>query len=156
MKENNTAGTEPPSTNPALPPASNSSTASIILGSNSSLVSASFLQDVLAAWRASLNGTVPAPLVRLRAGQNVRLHVVNDLDEDSSIHWHGLLVPAQFDGGLGNDTLIGGSGNDNLDGGAGSDSLVGNDGNDTLAGGASRDTLLGGGLASGVPVAPRR
>ncbi|WP_319798383.1 copper resistance system multicopper oxidase [Nitrobacter sp.] len=45
-----------------------------------------------------INGTVPAPLIRLREGQNVRLRVVNDLDEDSSIHWHGLLVPPQFDG----------------------------------------------------------
>jgi CopA family copper-resistance protein len=45
-----------------------------------------------------VNGTVPAPLIRLREGQNVRLHVINDLDEDSSIHWHGLLVPTQFDG----------------------------------------------------------
>jgi CopA family copper-resistance protein len=45
-----------------------------------------------------VNGTVPAPLIRLREGQSVRLNVVNDLDEDSSIHWHGLLVPAQFDG----------------------------------------------------------
>lgn len=45
-----------------------------------------------------INGTVPAPLIRLREGQNVRLKVINDLDEDSSIHWHGLLVPAQFDG----------------------------------------------------------
>jgi CopA family copper-resistance protein len=45
-----------------------------------------------------VNGTVPAPLLRLREGQKVRLNVVNDLDVDSSIHWHGLLVPAQFDG----------------------------------------------------------
>lgn len=45
-----------------------------------------------------INGTVPAPLIRLREGQNVRLNVVNDLAEDSSIHWHGLLVPPQFDG----------------------------------------------------------
>ncbi len=45
-----------------------------------------------------INGTVPAPLIRLREGQNVRLSVTNDLDEDSSIHWHGLLVPFQFDG----------------------------------------------------------
>ena len=45
-----------------------------------------------------INGTVPAPLIRLREGQKVRLHVVNDLDEDSSIHWHGLLVPSRFDG----------------------------------------------------------
>ena len=46
----------------------------------------------------SINGTVPAPLIRLREGQTVRLNVVNDLDEDSSIHWHGLLVPPQHDG----------------------------------------------------------
>ncbi|CAH0498982.1 MULTISPECIES: copper resistance system multicopper oxidase [Sphingomonadaceae] len=45
-----------------------------------------------------INGTVPAPLIRLRQGQTVRLAVTNDLEEDSSIHWHGLLVPFQFDG----------------------------------------------------------
>ena len=46
----------------------------------------------------TVNGTVPGPLVRLREGQNVRLYVTNTLDEDSSIHWHGLLLPFQFDG----------------------------------------------------------
>lgn len=46
----------------------------------------------------AINGTVPAPLIRLREGQNVRLSVTNDLDEDSSIHWHGLLLPFQMDG----------------------------------------------------------
>jgi len=45
-----------------------------------------------------LNGTVPGPLIRLKQGSSVRLHVTNDLDVDSSIHWHGLLVPAQYDG----------------------------------------------------------
>ena len=45
-----------------------------------------------------VNGTVPAPLLRLREGQTVRLNVVNELDEDSSIHWHGVLVPTEFDG----------------------------------------------------------
>ncbi len=46
----------------------------------------------------AVNGSVPGPLLRLREGQNVRLTVSNHLDEDSSIHWHGLLLPAQFDG----------------------------------------------------------
>lgn len=46
----------------------------------------------------AVNGTVPGPLIRLREGQDVRLHVTNNLAEDSSIHWHGLLVPFQFDG----------------------------------------------------------
>ncbi|MEJ5977603.1 copper resistance system multicopper oxidase [Novosphingobium sp. PS1R-30] len=45
-----------------------------------------------------VNGTVPAPLIHLREGQTVRLHVENTLDEDSSIHWHGLLLPFQMDG----------------------------------------------------------
>ncbi|UDF04067.1 copper resistance system multicopper oxidase [Asticcacaulis sp. AND118] len=45
-----------------------------------------------------VNGTIPAPLVRLREGQTVRLHVENTLDEDSSIHWHGLILPFQMDG----------------------------------------------------------
>lgn len=45
-----------------------------------------------------VNGTVPAPLIRLKEGQHVRLKVNNRLDEDSSIHWHGLLVPPEHDG----------------------------------------------------------
>ncbi|MBB5281809.1 CopA family copper-resistance protein [Pacificimonas flava] len=46
----------------------------------------------------AVNGSVPGPLVRLKEGQPVRLNVTNTLHEDSSIHWHGLLVPFQFDG----------------------------------------------------------
>ncbi len=45
-----------------------------------------------------INGTVPAPLIRLREGQNVRLTVSNALDEETSIHWHGLILPFQMDG----------------------------------------------------------
>jgi len=45
-----------------------------------------------------INGTVPGPLVRLKQGQTARLSVINDLDVDSSIHWHGLLLPFQMDG----------------------------------------------------------
>ncbi|MBH1945378.1 copper resistance system multicopper oxidase [Erythrobacter sp. YJ-T3-07] len=46
----------------------------------------------------AVNGSVPGPLVRLKEGEPVNLNVTNSLDEDSSIHWHGLLVPFQFDG----------------------------------------------------------
>ncbi len=45
-----------------------------------------------------VNGTVPAPLVRLKEGQRVRLRVTNTLKQESSIHWHGLLVPFEMDG----------------------------------------------------------
>ncbi|HEX7852261.1 MAG TPA: copper resistance system multicopper oxidase [Sphingobium sp.] len=44
------------------------------------------------------NGTMPGPLVRLKQGQHVRLSVANGLNEDTSIHWHGLIVPFQYDG----------------------------------------------------------
>ena len=46
----------------------------------------------------AVNGTSPAPLVRLKEGQNVRISVTNDLDEETSIHWHGLILPFQMDG----------------------------------------------------------
>ncbi|MXP29841.1 copper resistance system multicopper oxidase [Porphyrobacter algicida] len=46
----------------------------------------------------AVNGSVPGPLVRLTEGSPVRINVTNTLDADSSIHWHGLLVPFQFDG----------------------------------------------------------
>jgi len=45
-----------------------------------------------------LNDTVPGPLLRLKQGQKLRLTVINELDEESSLHWHGLLVPFQMDG----------------------------------------------------------
>jgi len=51
-----------------------------------------------AAHAIAVNGSVPGPLVRLREGETVRLTVHNHLAEDSSIHWHGLLVPFQYDG----------------------------------------------------------
>ncbi len=46
----------------------------------------------------AINGTVPGPLIRLKEGQNVRIKVTNKLDEDTSIHWHGLILPFQMDG----------------------------------------------------------
>jgi len=46
----------------------------------------------------TINGTLPAPLIRLREGQNVRIAVTNTLDEDTSIHWHGLILPFRMDG----------------------------------------------------------
>jgi CopA family copper-resistance protein len=46
----------------------------------------------------TINGMVPGPLIRLKEGTTVRLVVTNTLTEDTSIHWHGLLVPFQMDG----------------------------------------------------------
>lgn len=46
----------------------------------------------------TVNGTLPAPLIRLKEGERARLIVTNHLSEDTSIHWHGLLLPFQMDG----------------------------------------------------------
>ncbi len=46
----------------------------------------------------TVNGTLPGPIIRLKEGQKVRLTVTNTLKEDSSIHWHGVLLPFQMDG----------------------------------------------------------
>ena len=47
----------------------------------------------------AVNGSVPAPLLRWREGDTVSVRVSNHLpDAPSSIHWHGLLLPANMDG----------------------------------------------------------
>uniref|UniRef100_UPI00356A5787 multicopper oxidase domain-containing protein n=2 Tax=Immundisolibacter sp. TaxID=1934948 RepID=UPI00356A5787 len=51
-----------------------------------------------AAWAHTLNGTVPGPLIELHEGSDALLRVHNTLDEDSSIHWHGILLPFEMDG----------------------------------------------------------
>jgi CopA family copper-resistance protein len=45
-----------------------------------------------------VNGQVPAPLLRWREGDTVTLRVSNRLSTRSSIHWHGMIVPADMDG----------------------------------------------------------
>lgn len=45
-----------------------------------------------------VNGQLPAPLLRWREGDTVTIRVTNDLDVDTSIHWHGILLPFQMDG----------------------------------------------------------
>jgi CopA family copper-resistance protein len=46
----------------------------------------------------TVNGSVPAPTLRWKEGDTVTLRVANALDEDASIHWHGILLPANMDG----------------------------------------------------------
>ena len=50
------------------------------------------------AWARTVNGTLPAPTLRWREGDTVTLRVANRLREDTSMHWHGILLPANMDG----------------------------------------------------------
>src|SRR5262245_41956293 len=46
-----------------------------------------------------INGSYLGPTVRCRAGDRLALRVRNDLSEPTTLHWHGLHVPARRDGG---------------------------------------------------------
>ena len=46
----------------------------------------------------TVNGQIPAPTLHFKEGKTVTIHVYNDLDVDSSIHWHGLILPTEMDG----------------------------------------------------------
>jgi CopA family copper-resistance protein len=46
----------------------------------------------------TINGTIPGPVIRLKEGQLATLRVTNRLEEHTSIHWHGLLLPPAVDG----------------------------------------------------------
>ena len=46
----------------------------------------------------AINGGVPAPTLRWKQGERVSLNVANNLAEDSSIHWHGIILPSDMDG----------------------------------------------------------
>ena len=46
----------------------------------------------------TLNGSVPGPTLRFREGDEAVLRVQNRLDVDTSVHWHGLILPPNMDG----------------------------------------------------------
>ncbi len=46
----------------------------------------------------TINDLFPGPVLRFTEGDVARIHVVNKLKEETSIHWHGILVPPNMDG----------------------------------------------------------
>jgi hypothetical protein len=46
----------------------------------------------------TINGGIPGPTLRFREGDLARIRVHNRMDDDTSIHWHGILVPPGMDG----------------------------------------------------------
>eukprot|EP00903_Cladosiphon_okamuranus_P004287 g4285.t1 len=47
---------------------------------------------------ATYNGSIPAPVIRATQGKPVRIEVLNNLDEETTVHWHGLRIPVYMDG----------------------------------------------------------
>lgn len=46
----------------------------------------------------SINGQIAGPTLRWKEGEEVTINVINRLQEETSIHWHGVLVPYRMDG----------------------------------------------------------
>ncbi len=50
------------------------------------------------AFATAVNKMLAGPTLRWREGDEITIHVTNNLDEDSSIHWHGIILPYTMDG----------------------------------------------------------
>lgn len=48
--------------------------------------------------KITVNGSIPAPTLRFTEGDEAVIHVTNKMDEPTSIHWHGLILPGDMDG----------------------------------------------------------
>lgn len=46
----------------------------------------------------TINNSIPGPPIKAKIGDFLRIKVNNDFDEETSIHWHGVLVPNRMDG----------------------------------------------------------
>ncbi|WP_339900454.1 copper resistance system multicopper oxidase [uncultured Gilvimarinus sp.] len=46
----------------------------------------------------TINGSIPAPTLRFKEGDEVTIRVTNRLPVSTSIHWHGIILPFQMDG----------------------------------------------------------
>lgn len=75
-------------------------TASVLTGREINLIIGSTPVNFTGAPRmaTTINGSIPAPTLRLREGDEVTIRVTNNLSVSSSIHWHGIILPYQMDG----------------------------------------------------------
>jgi FtsP/CotA-like multicopper oxidase with cupredoxin domain len=46
----------------------------------------------------AINGTIPGPTLRFTEGEYAKIHVTNNMEVETSVHWHGLLLPNFYDG----------------------------------------------------------
>lgn len=46
----------------------------------------------------TINDSIPGPVLRFKEGDFARIRVHNEMDEETSIHWHGVLLPNRQDG----------------------------------------------------------
>ncbi|CTQ47628.1 multicopper oxidase family protein [Roseibium aggregatum] len=57
-----------------------------------------YREDAAVSELWTYNGATPGPEIRLRAGETVKVRLLNNLDEPTSIHWHGIRIDNAMDG----------------------------------------------------------
>lgn len=84
----------------ALEPRLHTGSAPVITGTDIALVVEELPVNFTGAPRmaTTINGSLPAPTLRLREGDTVTIRVTNRLRETTSIHWHGIVLPHEMDG----------------------------------------------------------
>ena len=89
-----------PASVPGIASATATGTAPVLRGTEFDLVIAATPVDFTGRPRmaTTVNGSLPAPTLRWREGDTVTLRVTNRLAVDTSIHWHGILLPYRMDG----------------------------------------------------------
>ena len=86
--------------NPLLAAMSNMNEPQTLSGTNFNLAYSPTLVNFTGKERyaTAINGSVPAPVLRWREGDRVTLNVTNNMADDTSIHWHGIILPSNMDG----------------------------------------------------------
>jgi len=74
--------------------------APVLTGTDFSLTIAETAVNFTGAVRmaTTINGSIPAPILRWREGDTITLRVTNRLKVPTSIHWHGIILPYRMDG----------------------------------------------------------
>ena len=81
---------------PFLPLAGNAETAPLVIHAAPGKAHLLGPERATPVW--SYNGTIPGPEIRVRQGERVRVLARNGLDEETTIHWHGIRTPNAMDG----------------------------------------------------------
>jgi FtsP/CotA-like multicopper oxidase with cupredoxin domain len=72
--------------------------AGLTLGGYSRAAAPAAVPRVLRVTKSGYDGKVPGPQLRVKRGEEFAVRVVNELDEPTAVHWHGVRVPNAMDG----------------------------------------------------------
>lgn len=52
------------------------------------------------------NGSIPGPTIIVNEGDKIRVEFINKLDQPTTVHWHGIILPNKMDGAGGTDDPV--------------------------------------------------